>query len=89
MYNKTLIHYHDTYGRDIGYTIDGTRTLIKEYDATTNSYFPYTSEIAIQRDPTTGNITRTFLNEAEGLSFRTRIRVDDKGNLISALYGKI
>ncbi len=43
----------------------------------------------ILRDPITGNITRTFLKEDEGLIFRTRTRVDDEGNLVSARYGKI
>ncbi len=28
VYNKTLIRYYDTYGRDVGHTIDGTRTLV-------------------------------------------------------------
>ncbi len=35
LYSKTQIHYFDSYGRDLGYTIDGTRTLVKEYDGTT------------------------------------------------------
>ena len=35
LYSKTLSHYRDTFGRDLGYTIDNSRKSIIEYEADT------------------------------------------------------